>query len=154
MDGEPVASPAVVREPEASAMIDAIPEPLLALSRGEPVDPFAWLGVHAEGNGGHVLRVLLPGARAVWAKLPGQAAEQPLAATAVDGLYQAEVPGPGRAALRISWAEGEQRVEDPYGFWPLLADDVLAGIRDGDGEAMRALGAHTVKRTPSTPSTC
>lgn len=141
MDGEHGPSPAVVRETDVSAMIDSLPEPLLALSRGEPVDPFAWLGVHADGKGGHVLRVLLPEARAVWARLPGQAAEQALAATAADGLFQLAVPGPGRAMLRISWAEGEQRMEDPYGFWPLLRDDVLAGIRDGDGEAMRALGA-------------
>ena len=141
MDGERVLPPAIDPAVQAPAMTDPIPVPLLALARGEPVDPFAWLGVHADGSGGHVLRALLPGAQEVRARLPGQAREQVLLAGPVEGLFQVPVAGPGRATLRIAWPEGEQQVEDPYGFWPLLSDDVLGGVREGDGEAMRALGA-------------
>ncbi|WP_349984318.1 1,4-alpha-glucan branching protein GlgB [Stenotrophomonas sp. WHRI 8082] len=118
-----------------------LPAELTALLRGEPADPFAWLGVHGDGRGGHVLRVLLPGARAVHARIAGQATEVPLSAVQGDGLFHAEVPNAGLALLRIQWPDGEQIVHDPYGFWPLLSDATLRGVAAGDGEAMRALGA-------------
>ncbi|MEN5425536.1 1,4-alpha-glucan branching protein GlgB [Stenotrophomonas pennii] len=142
MEGERVRESAIAQEPVEATVTETLPAALQALSRGEPADPFAWLGVHGDGNGGYLLRTLLPGALAVHARLPGEPPGRAMAAAATcDGLFQLAVAGPGRASLRITWPDGEQRLDDPYGFWPVLPDDVLDGVRAGDGEAMRALGA-------------
>lgn len=121
--------------------IHPVPEALLALAHGQPGDAFAWLGTHADGNGAVLLRVLLPGAHAVHARIGLDGAETPLRAGDCPGLFQGRVARAGRAMLRIEWPDGEQNVHDAYGFGPLLSQETLQRIAAGDGAAMRELGA-------------
>ncbi|MFC4727285.1 1,4-alpha-glucan branching protein GlgB [Coralloluteibacterium thermophilus] len=92
-------------------------------------DPFAVLGAHA-GEGGRVLRVFLPGAQAVSARLDdGEAVA--LSPEGGEGFFVATLPQDGGYRLRIEWPGGVQETADPYAFGPQLGDLDLHLIREG-----------------------
>ncbi len=92
-------------------------------------DPFSLLGLHAT-DGGFALRVFLPGARRVIARVDGQG-DFPLRPGQVDGLFVAALPVRAKYRLRIEWAQGEQETEDPYAFGNLLDAQDLAQFSSG-----------------------
>jgi len=115
---------------------------LRALVRGEPTDAFAWLGPHRQGDGTRRVRALLPGAERV--ELIDSRGHRLAAMRPLDeGLFEAVLPVAIGYRLRIAWPQARQEIEDPYAFGPLLDEDRLRAISQGDGEAIRtALGAH------------
>ena len=115
-------------------------EAAAALSRAQPCDAFALLGLH--GEGAPVLRVFLPGALEVEAVDFGGAALKRLQPLQVEGLFVATLPERCRYRLRIRWPGGVQETEDPYSFGLLLGDLDLHLIGEGRHyELGRCLGA-------------
>ncbi|MDR1163965.1 MAG: 1,4-alpha-glucan branching protein GlgB [Candidatus Accumulibacter sp.] len=125
---------------------------IVALSRGEHGDPFAVLGVHADGEGRFLLRSFQPGAKAVFAINPRTgsvlaALSQRKTREGDSGLFEGALPerwAPGKQGkpraknhahlprgladvppayrLRIVWPGGVQETDDPYRFPPLLGE--------------------------------
>jgi 1,4-alpha-glucan branching enzyme len=124
-------------EPDRSALLDA-----------RHGDPFALLGPHQSGAA-TVVRVLLPGARAVSVLAPDG---RPLAALHADGpggLFAAVVPGLAASAayrLRIDWGNHVVEAEDPYRFAPLLgAIDAWLLAEGTHQRPYEQLGAHPME---------
>ncbi len=89
-------------------------------------DPFAVLGLHADGAGALWLRAWLPGAASVSAvdADSGQVLAT-LALRHVDGLFEARLPGADRPSYRLQvlWADSQQALlDDPYAFPPVLGE--------------------------------
>ena len=82
-----------------------------ALRQGRHGDPFGVLGLH-EVAGQHVLRVMQPGAEAVWALMPDPVALQALG----DGLFAGVLPKAGPYRLRAQGHGAEWDWDDPYRF--------------------------------------
>jgi 1,4-alpha-glucan branching enzyme len=137
--GESVAPPA----PEESFEL---------LLQGRLHDPFAWLGLHAHGDG-WLLRVYEPHAREVVLLEPagagGPAGEQPLVRTDARGLFEwrgREAPGrPWR--LRVCLDDGTLREwHDPYAFAAAINDDELYLFNEGRlTQAWRTLGCQPAR---------
>ena len=142
-DGYVAACDAVEPAQAGSGEVDASwPAPLLALARGEPADPFAWLGPHRLADGRVVIRALAHGARSVDVV---DARGQRLAAmhAGPEGLYEAVLPSACRYRLRIEWPDAIRETADPYAFGPVSDAHDLQAFSRGDGEALRRLlGAH------------
>jgi 1,4-alpha-glucan branching enzyme len=107
-----------------------------ALAEATCGDPFALLGPHADGEGGTVLRVYVPGAVGVHAILTGNAdvdgdRELALHSSQPPGLFVARLPAGVRYRLRIRWPQDEQVTEDPYAFGPLISAEDLRRFSDG-----------------------
>jgi 1,4-alpha-glucan branching enzyme len=89
-------------------------------------DPFAVLGPHASVDGALALRVLAPGARAVFAIAPdGRTVLAELALRDPGGFFEGPLPPErgGGYRLRIRWPDGvESLVDDPYRFGPVLGE--------------------------------
>ncbi|NRF68336.1 1,4-alpha-glucan branching protein GlgB [Aquincola sp. S2] len=119
-----------------------------ALVAARHPDPFAVLGLHADGRRGLVLRALLPQAAEV--VVLDAASGQPVAAlqrSHPDGLWLATLPGRRERfdyRLRVRWSDGsEGHYADAYAYGPLLTDADLHYL--GEGKHLRpyeVLGAH------------
>ncbi|MBL8470374.1 MAG: 1,4-alpha-glucan branching protein GlgB [Rhodocyclaceae bacterium] len=109
-------------------------------------DPFSVLGPHRTADGRTLLRVWLPGARAVTAHMEAEARTVQLAFLHVDGFFEGELPGSAASPYRLHvvWSDGSQsEQDDPYRFPPLLGDTDVWLL--GEGTHLRPyeiLGAH------------
>jgi len=123
---------------------------LAALMRAEHGDPYAVLGLHADGDG-WVIRTLLPGAGAVTAcRSDDDAPIATLQRQGASDLFAARVVGPRQRfayRLRVQWAGGDSsRLDDPYRFAPLLTDMDLWLLAEGTHHRpFERLGAHLVE---------
>ncbi len=121
---------------------------LLAARHG---DPFAVLGLQADAQGRLWVRAMLPGAAEV--ALHDAASGRRLCALErchADGLFEASVPRRRKRFayhLQVRWADGrEQRLNDPYGFGPVLdAADLEAFAAGSLLRAHELLGAHPIQ---------
>jgi 1,4-alpha-glucan branching enzyme len=93
-----------------------------ALNAGRLHDPFAWLGLHDDGEGQRVVRTFQPGAEAVGLK--GRKGEDLGALEELaPGLFVGAVPQDQAYLLHIAWpGGGVQESEDPYSFGPVIGD--------------------------------
>ena len=131
----------------ATAAFTPVPQGIVAaLVAGQYDDPFAWLGVHADG-GGFVARAFVPGAETLAALRLNGAEVGTLARTHDAGLFEGPVALSARAPLRyLARAHGRVwPVADPYSFGPVLGptDDFLVA----EGSHMRLfdkMGAHLI----------
>lgn len=125
---------------------------VLALCRGEHGDPFAALGLHADAKKRLRLRSLQPGATAVFVidadsgeVLVGLLNENQRA-WEHSGFFEASILGRNKLfnyRLRIVWPGGEQEIEDPYRFPPVLAElDVWLLAEGSHLRPFEKLGAH------------
>lgn len=130
---------------------------VVALCRAEHGDPFAVLGLHADAEGVLWIRSLQPGALAV--ELIDAATGRPvvtLEQRALDGwefgrespsgFFEARIPRRRKAfayRLRIVWPGGEQEIDDPYRFPPVLGElDVWLLAEGSHLRPYERLGAH------------
>jgi 1,4-alpha-glucan branching enzyme len=100
---------------------------LESIVNGTSSDPFSLLGPH-----GNSVIVYLPGATAVRLLAPDQ--ETVLATMRrvhADGLFEAELSSATSYLLQIAWPGGEQIIEDPYAFAPLISDFDLHLLAEG-----------------------
>jgi 1,4-alpha-glucan branching enzyme len=127
-------------------MLDNLPSDaeFQALSQGTHGDPFSILGPH-ETSGGHVVRVLLPGAKTVRLITPDGAA---LADThpVYDDIREAHLHHAQPYLLQIDWGHTEQITEDPYSFGVVLSDFDLYLIGEGRHQDLATcLGSQLVR---------
>lgn len=121
------------------------PEALQSLLDGRHADPFSILGPH-HSDGHWLVRVFLPGARAVGLRVAGTATEQALACAHPEGLFVGRLPAapvevPGYQ-LHIRWPAAESISEDPYNFGLLLDAQQLHELTQAQHpQSMRFLGA-------------
>jgi 1,4-alpha-glucan branching enzyme len=105
-------------------------------------DPHRILGAHEADDGGVVVRVYRPDARAVRVQPSG------VEATLKDpeGLWEALLPKaklPLEYELEVEYADGTFTVRDPYAFLPTLGDLDLHLLQEGQLEQLyEKLGAH------------
>ena len=121
---------------------------LLALSNGQAIDAFGFLGPHMD-SGKLVVRAFLPGALAVQTL---NASNGSLLAEMVcqgqSALFVAELPAdapyPLRYRLKVDWAGGNQsELEDPYRFGPVLGEQDVWLLAEGTHlRPYEKLGAH------------
>lgn len=113
---------------------------LQALVQGRPADVFAWLGPHADGKGGRVIRALVPNAQRVEV-IEGGGRRWDLRGTELPGLFEGRAGADAIPLLALHFPDGVEQVHDAYAFGPLLDEALLQRIHQGDAEAVRALGA-------------
>ncbi|WP_313140793.1 1,4-alpha-glucan branching protein GlgB [Stenotrophomonas sp.] len=113
---------------------------LLQLVEGRPADAFAWLGPHADASGSRTTRVLVPGAQRVEV-IDSGGSRWDLHATGPHGLFEGRAGTDRIPLLALHFPEGTEQVHDAYAFGPLLDEELLQRIHQGDAEAVRALGA-------------
>jgi 1,4-alpha-glucan branching enzyme len=111
-------------------------------------DPHSYLGAHPDGNGGVVIRVFRPAARAVRVLTADGRAE--LASVHPDGVFEGTLMGaklPLDYELEVDYGEdGTFTVGDPYRFAPTLGDMDLHLAGEGRHEQLYAkLGAHVIE---------
>ena len=115
-----------------------------ALRQGRHGDPFAVLGLH-EVAGQTVLRVMQPGAEAVFALFPERGPDPVALSPLGDGLFAGVVPGREAYRLRAQGFGAEWHWDDPYRFGPVLGemDEYLLG--EGTHQRIwQVLGAHVM----------
>jgi 1,4-alpha-glucan branching enzyme len=116
-----------------------------ALENAAHADPFAVLGPHDTPDG-RVVRAFVPGALGV--EVLRRADRAPLGRLdrgGSEGLFEGLVAGAEPYLLRISWPDGAQDTEDPYGFGALLGDLDLHLFNEGRHfELAGAFGAQTM----------
>ncbi len=128
---------------------------VVALCRAEHGDPFAALGLHTDAEGRIWVRSLQPGALSVHLiDAENGHAIMALAERQVDelgkdqrsGFFEAHIPGRHQAfpyRLRIVWPGGEQEIDDPYRFPPVLGElDVWLLAEGSHLRPYERLGAH------------
>ena len=121
---------------------------ILALLGGRHGDPFAVLGLHADGDGRLWIRALLPGASEV--RLVDAHSDRPLCSLPLrhtSGFFECAVPRRRKVfdyLLEVRWADGNlQRMVDAYSFGPQLRDEEMFALRDGrHPRPYTVLGAH------------
>ncbi|PWB32414.1 1,4-alpha-glucan branching enzyme [Pseudomonas sp. SDI] len=110
-------------------------------------NPFAVLGPHPDGAGGHYVRAYLPDALS--ARVVARASGEVLAEMeqgSVPGLFVGRLAAPQAYLLQINWAGGEQLSEDPYSFGPLLGEIDLYLFAEGNHRDLaNRLGAQVVE---------
>ena len=111
------------------------PTELTALVDATETCPHRFLGLHPLGDGGCVVRCLLPGALSV--EVLTEQARKPLAMARLHavGLFEVVVPKfeSIRYRLRATYPDGVVReLEDPYRFLPTLSEDDLFLLGKGD----------------------
>ncbi|MDR2872953.1 MAG: 1,4-alpha-glucan branching protein GlgB [Xanthomonadaceae bacterium] len=110
---------------------------------GECIDPFALLGPHAASDGMVRVRALAPGADEVHLVNADGAVITSMRKVHPGGVFEAALPVRPAYRLRILWPNAVEEVEDAYAFGPILHEDQLQGIVNGDGRSLQhALGAH------------
>ena len=131
----PRGAPALIRHSDADA--------LMAARHG---DPFAVLGPHPLGKGGHVVRAILPQAAAAW--VCGPDGEVPMERVHPDGLFAAKVDKATARAyrLRLEFADGQGATfDDPYRYGPVLGDLDIHLLTEGRHlRTFEKMGAHVV----------
>ncbi|MBL0122307.1 MAG: 1,4-alpha-glucan branching protein GlgB [Betaproteobacteria bacterium] len=113
-------------------------------------DPFAVLGMHADGSGALWIRALLPGAATV--AIQDTATGRRIAAIGLrhpDGLFEGIIPRRRKRfdyRLQVQWASGDSGIyADTFSFGPQLRDQDLYFL--GEGSHLRpfeVLGAHSL----------
>jgi len=128
------------------------PAELTALVDATETCPHRFLGLHPLGDGGCVVRCLLPGALQVEVLEVGQASKAlVMERLHAVGLFERVIPGRVglRYRLRVTYADGVAReVEDPYRFLPTISEDDLFLLGKGDdhqshhklGSQLRTIG--------------
>ncbi len=120
-----------------------------AIAEGRSHDPFAWLGRHADPDGGVVLRVLKPRAEKVWVLSVGcdDMAMQRIEGSDFFELHWREGSFDDTYRIRIENSDGHQwEEEDVYRFGPVLGDLDLHLIGEGNHfEKYKIMGAHVCK---------
>ena len=115
---------------------------LQRLQHAEHGDPFAFLGPQRDADGA-LVRVWLPGALAV--ELLAAGSGEMLGAMQLEdasGLFSLRLDHEQAYRLRIHWPQGEQEVEDPYSFGPLLGEIDLYLFAEGNHRRLgQCLGA-------------
>lgn len=120
-----------------------------AITRGEHLDPFAFLGSHPVTNGVRI-RTFQPGADSV-AVMDPTSDEQITSLTRLhpDGVFAGTVKGADRDfryRLRISRNGEAEVIEDPYRFGAVLGDLDLHLLGEGHHEhAYEKLGSHSIE---------
>lgn len=95
---------------------------IAALIHGDNGDPFALLGLHAEGPGQLVVRCFYPGAGRVWI-IDGSGNElSELRQVDKAGFFSGPVPGRIWYRLRVELPARVVEIDDPYRFPPVLGD--------------------------------
>ncbi|WP_447592048.1 1,4-alpha-glucan branching protein GlgB [Aquipseudomonas campi] len=103
-----------------------------ALLRGEHLDPFSFLGPHADGKGVWV-RTYQPGALRIEVLSAGSgAALGEMTQSEAPGLFSLRLDHPQPYRYRIHWGEGTQETEDPYAFGQLLGEMDLYLFAEGN----------------------
>ncbi len=123
---------------------------IAALVGARHPDPFAVLGLHADGDGRLWLRALLPGAESV--DVIDAASGRALASLArrhADGLFESAIPRRRKRfdyRLRVRWpGAAESESADAYAFGPQLDEAELVAFHEGrHSRPWRLLGAHPV----------
>jgi len=142
------------KEPIGGIGAEGLPPPVVdshaveALLNAEHADPFSFLGMHAATTPGTAtVRVFVPEASAV--EVLDIAADKPVATLQQvhdEGLFVGTIQGRGAPfpyRLRIKTPAGEQRIEDPYRFPPVLSDADARALREcTHWSSYRILGAH------------
>ena len=120
------------------------------LLAGRHTDPFALLGLHADGQGRLWLRALLPGASKV--ELLDALTSRTLVSLQPHGaLFESLVPRRRKRfdyRLAVAWADGSQGIyADAYAFGPQLGEADLALLAAGDHpRPFTLLGAHALEQ--------
>ena len=119
------------------------------LAARSAADPHSFLGAHADGDGGVVVRAFRPSARAVRVLTAGgQSAE--LAAVHPGGVFEGTLEGaelPLDYELEVDYGEdGTFTIGDPYRFLPTLGEVDLHLAGEGRHEELYAkLGSHVIE---------
>ncbi|MFO1074057.1 MAG: 1,4-alpha-glucan branching protein GlgB [Geminicoccaceae bacterium] len=117
----------------------------MALIEGRHGDPFALLGMHGGGDRPLVVRVFRAGARAIRV-LDGERLVAELEETNPAGFFEGVIANqrePFSYRLRIGWPLGDEDVEDPYRFPPVLGDMDVYLLAEGTHQRLYdKLGAH------------
>lgn len=111
------------------------PAELTALVDATETCPHRFLGLHALGDGGCVVRCLLPGAVSVEVRDVAAGVGLPMERLHAVGLFERVIPRREglRYRLRATYADGTAReLEDPYRFWPTISEDDLFLLGKGD----------------------
>ena len=111
------------------------PAELTALVDATETCPHRFLGLHALGDGGCVVRCLLPGAVSVEVRDVAADVGLPMERLHAVGLFERVIPRREglRYRLRATYADGTAReLEDPYRFWPTISEDDLFLLGKGD----------------------
>ena len=111
------------------------PAELTALVDATETCPHRFLGLHALGDGGCVVRCLLPGAVSVEVWEVAAGVGLPMERLHAVGLFERVIPRREalRYRLRATYADGTAReLEDPYRFWPTISEDDLFLLGKGD----------------------
>ena len=120
------------------------------LLAGRHTDPFALLGLHADGQGRLWLRALLPGASKV--ELLDALTSRTLVSLQPSGdFFESLVPRRRKRfdyRLAVAWADGSQGIyADAYAFGPQLGEADLALLAAGDHpRPFTLLGAHALEQ--------
>ena len=111
------------------------PAELTALVDATETCPHRFLGLHALGDGGCVVRCLLPGAVSVEVREVAADVGLPMERLHAVGLFERVIPRREalRYRLRATYPDGTAReLEDPYRFWPTISEDDLFLLGKGD----------------------
>ncbi|AWH33366.1 MULTISPECIES: 1,4-alpha-glucan branching protein GlgB [Stenotrophomonas] len=126
-------------DPQADVAV-AVAAELQDLAQARPADAFAWLGPHVDADDNRLIRVLVPDARRVEVVSAG-GRRWDLRSTGLAGLFVGPAGDEDIPLLALHFAHGIEQVHDAYAFGPLLDEELLQRIHQGDADAMRALGA-------------
>jgi 1,4-alpha-glucan branching enzyme len=139
---EPARKTAAPTPIETTAVPQADPIAVEALSGGGLSDPFAILGPHRVGER-LVVRAFLPGAEGVeLVARDGGARLGHLEREGGSDLWSGALANVAPYLLRIRWPEAVQETEDPYSFGPILGDLDLHLFSEGSHwDLARRLGS-------------
>ena len=120
------------------------------LLAGRHTDPFALLGLHADGQGRLWLRALLPGASKV-ELLDALTSRTLVSLQPIGDFFESLVPRRRKRfdyRLAVAWADGSQGIyADAYAFGPQLGDADLGLLAAGDHpRPFTLLGAHALEQ--------
>ncbi|HEY1609729.1 MAG TPA: 1,4-alpha-glucan branching enzyme, partial [Paraburkholderia sp.] len=125
---------------------DLQPLDLDALVEARHPDPFSQLGLH-QSDAGAVVRALLPNAAhvTVISRADGATLGE-LQKIHHNGLFVGRVSAAVPYRLRIDWHGSVQEIEDTYSFGPILGDEPLHRLANGDPYAvLECLGSRPME---------
>jgi 1,4-alpha-glucan branching enzyme len=146
--------PTEPEEPIAGVGAEGLPPPLVdgeqvaAILNADHGDPFSFLGMHHSGpEAVLIVRAFLPNVSA--AKVVDKGTGKPvieLQQVHDEGLFIGQIPGrkqPFPYRLRVTTVAGDQDIDDPYRFPPLLSDTDVKQLAAGEHiTSYQVLGAH------------